>query len=141
MVELTEERWLKLSFRMRGRRGELNGITHPLIGDEIRRRARELAGQGQDVVLVEAALWGEKGALEPWMDGLILVTCPEDERLRRLVERRGMSRPDAQARLAAQSPPGAKHSLASWVLSNEGSLDALQKAVDAIVEELHGRAC
>jgi dephospho-CoA kinase len=117
-------------------RRRLNAITHPAIYAEIARRCVELGEQGARTVLVEAALFGENGTVNPMFTGLILVSCPVPERLRRLVEQRGMDPAEAQSRIAAQTDPESKRPLAKWVIENGGNLEDLQRQVDAIVAEL-----
>ena len=117
-------------------REQLNAITHPAIYAEIARRCTEFAEQGAETILVEAALIGEKGQLNPMFEGLILVSCPEPERLRRVTEQRGMDRAEAERRIAAQSDPESKRALAKWVIENGGDLDNLQDQVEAIVAAL-----
>ncbi len=117
----------------------LNEITHPVIFQEILRQAKVLEEAGHRFALVEAALWGESGVLAEWMDGLVLVLASEPVRMQRLVELRGLPPEVARARMAAQTPPERKISLADWIIENEGNLDALQARVEACVEAMHGR--
>ncbi len=114
-------------------RRQLNDITHPAIHAEIARRCAELAEQGAHTVIVEAALLGENGAVNPMFEGLILVSCPAQERLRRLTEMRGMDPAEAERRIAAQTDPESKRPLAKWVIDNGGDLEHLQRQVDAVV--------
>jgi dephospho-CoA kinase len=117
-------------------RDRLNAITHPAIYAEIARRCMELAEQGAKTVLVEAALIGENGMTNPLFEGLILVCCPVQERLRRLTEQRGMDRAEAERRIAAQTDPEAKRAMAKWVIENGGDLEHLQRQVEVIAEEM-----
>ena len=112
---------------------QLNAITHPAIYAEIARRCAELGEGGAQTVVVEAALLGENGRTNPMFEGLILVSCPVHERLRRLTEQRGMDRAEAERRIAAQSDPESKRALAKWVIVNDTDLDGLQQQVDAVV--------
>ncbi|HOE65352.1 MAG TPA: dephospho-CoA kinase [Candidatus Hydrogenedentes bacterium] len=124
-----------LVFQDSAARERLNAIMHPLIHDEVFRRAALLKGdRGEAPVIVDAALLAENGRKEPWMDGLILVLCSREERLRRLVTRRGLSPVQANQRMDAQSPPEKKLALADYVIHNEGSVEALWDQVDAIAK-------
>ncbi len=119
------------------RLAQLNAITHPVIVRKILEAASELAREGHRAVIIEAALWAEGGLREPWMDGLILVTAKPETRIKRLVERRGMSEEEARARLRAQSSPETKVAVADWVIDNDGGLNALSKKVDLFLEALY----
>ena len=89
----------------------LNGLVHPAVRTSIAQQCAALMQQGHDAVIVEAALHGEDGQLSPEMSGLILVTCPQEERIRRLVANRGMTKEEALRIIEAQSPPEKKLSL------------------------------
>lgn len=122
-------------------RRQLNAIVHPAIGLEIAMRCAALADQGHDAVIVDAALIAENGRKEDYLSGLMVVTCPAEERVRRLVAHRGIEETEARRRIAAQTPPEEKVALADWVIDNSGTKEALYARVDAIAGELktHGR--
>ena len=115
---------------------QLNDLVHPAVGAEIAQRYASYAEEGRDAVIVEAALHGEDGKLRPEMAGLILVQCPREERIRRLVEKRGMTEEDAKRRIASQSPPEDKASMAKWIIDNSGGIEEMDRQVDAISKEL-----
>lgn len=111
-------------------RGRLNRLLHPAIYAEIGRQCAVLAEAGHRLALVEAALLGEGGRLEPGFSGLVLVSCPEALRLRRLAEGRGVDAAEARRRMAAQADPETKRALAGWVIENDGDLERLRGQVD-----------
>jgi dephospho-CoA kinase len=118
----------------------LNAIIHPLIQRTIADRCAKLAEEGQSVVLIDAALLAEEGERDAWLDGLIVVSCPRDVRLRRLVEQRGLSRAEAERRIEAQGDPDRKLAFADWIIKNDGTLKVLQQRVDEIARELDAYA-
>ena len=115
-------------------RKQLGVIIHPMIAGVIAERCGALLEQGRNTVIIDAALLAEGGKREPWLTGLILVTCREDMRLARLVQSRGMDPEQARQRIAAQTPPETKIPLADWVIVNEGTLDQLRDRVDQVAE-------
>ena len=117
-------------------RRKLNAIVHPVIARNIAERCAELVQQGHSSIVIEATLLAEDGQREPWMNGLILVLSSEDLRLSRLVKSRGMDPVDARKRMAAQTPPEKKASLADWVIENSGTLDELRAATDAVADAI-----
>jgi dephospho-CoA kinase len=119
---------------------KLNAIVHPAIGRVIAERCIDLAAEGREVVVVDAAVLAEGGRREEWLDGLILVTCREDLRLSRLVQLRGMDAEEARRRIASQTAPETKMPLADWVIENEGDLDRLHERVDRVAAEIWSRA-
>jgi len=114
----------------------LNSLVHPAVLREISRRTAELAQAGHPAILIEAALHAEDGRVQDWMAGLILVDCPLDIRVRRLVEKRGMTEADARARIASQTPPEKKAPLARWIIRNNAGLDQLRLEVDRVAQQL-----
>lgn len=114
----------------------LNGIMKPLIAESIALKCAAFADAGKAVAMVDAALLGDGGVLEPWIEGLILVACPAEIRARRLVESRGLSEAQARQRIAAQVDPESKRPLARWIIENTGSLEALHERVDDVAREL-----
>jgi dephospho-CoA kinase len=118
----------------------LNAIVHPLIRLEIKDRCKTLAGNGQGMVIIDAALIAEDGKRPACLEGLILVACSRETRMKRLVEKRGFTEERARRCIEAQTPPEEKLALADMVLENEESLDALCERVDAITKELTGSA-
>jgi dephospho-CoA kinase len=116
-------------------RAALNGIVHPLIAEEVGRRMGELAGQGHAFSVYEAALIVENG-LDAALDGLIAVTAPEAEVLRRVSLRDGMGEADLRARLAAQLPAEHKIARADFVIENAGVRAELDAKVDRVLAVL-----
>jgi dephospho-CoA kinase len=123
-------------FRDETARKQLNAIVHPAIGMAIAMRCAALAEAGQPATIIDAALIAENGRKEDYLSGLIVVTCPVDVRIRRLVRHRGLDEAEARRRIAAQTPPENKLALADWVIDNSGTVHELHARVDAIAGEL-----
>jgi len=117
-------------------RQRLNAIVHPRIKKEIKRRIQSLAEEGHRTVIVDAALIGESGEREPCLDGVILVTCPEEIRVQRLIKARELTRDEALRRVRAQTTPENKLAIADWVLDNEGSVKDFLESVERVALEL-----
>jgi dephospho-CoA kinase len=114
----------------------LNRIMKPMIAESIAMKCAAFAEAGKAVTVVDAALLGDSGSVEPWIEGLILVACPAELRARRLVESRGLSEAQAMQRIAAQVDPERKRPLARWIIENTGSLEALHEQADGVAREL-----
>ncbi|GAA2101543.1 dephospho-CoA kinase [Actinomadura alba] len=119
------------------RRAALNAITHPLIA----RRSAELleAAAPGAVVVFDMPLLVEKG-LAGLQDVVVVVDVPVEVQVERLMERRGMTEADARARIAAQASREQRRAVATHVIDNSGSLEELDKRVDALWAELTARA-
>ncbi|GAA1339244.1 dephospho-CoA kinase [Arthrobacter roseus] len=121
----------ELVFNSPGQRQRLNAIIHPLV----RTRAAELAQGGEGgIVVQDIPLLIETGQ-GPSFHLVVVIDAPEEERVRRMVEDRGMSEADARARIAAQVSPTERTASADVVLPNTGSRDQLLASVDTLWEE------
>ena len=116
-------------------RAALNAIVHPRIAEEVAARLAGLAHQGAPFAIYEAALIVENG-LDAMLDGLIVVTSPEQQQLSRLLLRDGMGEAEARARIAAQLPAAQKVAKADFVIENGGPLEALAPQVERLLAEL-----
>lgn len=122
--ELDRAALASLVFADESARARLNAIVHPAVRAEAARQ-REAAVQklGEDAVIVEdIPLLAETGQAADF-DAVIVVEAQHGERLRRLVEVRGMSEADARARIAAQASDEQRRAIATWVIDNSGSLE------------------
>ena len=117
-------------------RADLNGIVHPLVRAAIAERVAELAGTDA-VVVLEIPLLVESGR-SYGASRVIVVDCPEDVAVRRLVEGRGMDEADARRRIAAQVSRAERLAAADVVIDNAGSVADLRRQVDAVWAELGG---
>lgn len=114
----------------------LNAIMQPQIAQAIALQCAKHAEAGASACIVDAALLGDSGTLEPWLEGLILVSSPAALRVGRLVAHRGLDEATAWERVRAQVDPEAKRALARWVIVNDGSLEDLHRQVDDVARAL-----
>jgi dephospho-CoA kinase len=125
-----------LVFGDSGRRQELNALLHPLIAGEIRARISRLRQSGFDgVAVVDVPLLFECG-WHAMFDRTIVVSCDPDMQRRRLMQRSGLDRAQADARIAAQMPLLAKKEAADFVIDNQGTPQGLRPAVAAVYAQL-----
>lgn len=121
------------------RRKTLEGILHPLIlalrEDWIREREEEGAG----LVVAEIPLLFETG-LEKDFDFVVFVDAPQEERLRRLVEDRGLEEDEARRMMGAQLPARTKRERADFVIDNGGNREDLEIRARALLDLLRARS-
>jgi dephospho-CoA kinase len=114
-------------------RARLEAIVHPLVRAETRdwitRAAPDEIVVNAVPLLVEAGLVGE-------FDAIVVVRAPVEVRLKRLLDSRAMSRADALARMAAQTSDEERVAVASWVIDNDGTADALRARVAEVWAEI-----
>ncbi|WP_431677995.1 dephospho-CoA kinase [Kitasatospora sp. KL5] len=126
----------RLVFGDPDRLAALNAIVHPLV----RARSAELeaAAGPDDIVVHDVPLLAENG-LAPLYEKVVVVDVPDDVRLERLVQLRGMAEDEAKARMAAQATREERLAVADIVIDNSGSLDALTTRVHEVWEQLGNR--
>lgn len=106
----------------------LNELVHPTVRDEMRRRMDSLADT-DDVVILDIPLLAEGGGKHQG-SAVIVVDCPTDIAVERLIEFRGFDRDDAEARVAAQATREQRLALADFVVDNSGTPDTLEAEID-----------
>ena len=115
---------------------DLNAIVHPLVRAGIDERLVALRASGAGVVVLEVPLLIESGR-SYGAEAVIVVDCPPDLALRRLVEGRGMAEADARRRMAAQISRADRLAAADIVIDNSGPVEALGPEVDRTWALLH----
>jgi len=115
----------------------LNAIVHPRVGARMR-ELEENAGQG--VVVVHDVPLITENSLAGGYDAVVVVDVPPRVQLDRLVRLRGMSREQAEARMAAQASREDRLAIATIVVDNSGSLAELDRQVGELWAELRRRA-
>ena len=81
----------------------LNTVTHKYVGVEVSRRLREHEAAGGTLAAIDAILLIESG-LSRLCDFVVGVTAPEEVRIRRIMERDGVTEDYARLRVGAQQP-------------------------------------
>jgi dephospho-CoA kinase len=115
----------------------LNSIVHPRVGARMR-ELEEGAGPGS-VVVHDVPLIAENGLASSY-DLVVVVDVPPRTQLDRLIRLRGMSREQAQARIAAQASREQRLAIADIVVDNSGSLAELDRQAGELWSELRRRA-
>jgi dephospho-CoA kinase len=132
---LDRKRLGEIVFADAAARADLNRITHPRIAAAGQAEIARHTAAGAPLVFYEAALLVENG-LQRAFDGLVVVAVSPEIQLARLIARDGLSRAEAEARLAAQLPLAAKLAAATHVIDNsEGPADT-RAQVEALVRAL-----
>lgn len=112
-------------------RTRLNALIHPLV----RERSKALvqaaeAESGEDTVIVhDIPLLVETGQAGDF-DHVLVVEAPRAQRVSRMVELRGMTAVEAEARIDAQATDRQRRAAADQVFDNAGTLEDLESAVD-----------
>lgn len=104
--------------------GKLNMIVHPSLLKALK-KAIDLQAEKSMLVVVDAALIVEWGIAD-WFDKLILLTCPDSLKVRRLAES-GIDEDRARRRLARQLKDEERKKYADFIVDNSGDLQDLKR--------------
>ncbi len=122
----------EMVFADAGARADLNAIVHPRVRAEAYRI--EQAAPRDAVVVHVIPLLVETGQQDKF-DSVVVVDVPEDLQLRRLMERNGLTRDQAEARVAAQAPRSERLAAADWVIDNSGTPEQTRRRVEELWHE------
>ncbi|MBI4492253.1 MAG: dephospho-CoA kinase [Chloroflexi bacterium] len=111
---------------------DLEALLVPEVRARVRRR---VAASTAPAVVVDAIKLLESGLADE-MDAVWVVTCTPEQQVQRLMETRGYSRQEAEARIAAQPPQEGKVERADVVIDNSATLEQLRRQVERIWAEL-----
>lgn len=111
----------------------LEELLHPLV---YKRWSELLAIDPAANWVIEAPLLFEQG-LENWFDFIVCVSTSSANQLARLIER-GINQSLAEQRISKQLPLAQKIEKADFVLSNDGTPEALRLQVNHLVARLCG---
>lgn len=115
----------------------LNEITHPLVRQWMAERQQEAADRGERRVVLDIPLLFESN-LQDAFPTILLVWAPPDVQVKRLIEGRGFTEPDARARVAAQLPIDGKRARASHVIDNSGSPEDTRRQIEQAWRQITG---
>jgi dephospho-CoA kinase len=107
---------------------DLNALVHPAVGAAIAAAIEAHAGTDA-VVVLDVPLLVESTNPRSDLAGLLVVDCPVDVAVERLVSQRGMDEADARARIARQASREQRLERADHVIDNAGPPEALPALV------------
>jgi dephospho-CoA kinase len=117
----------------------LNRIVHPAVHARRAELAAAARSRGDRLVVSDIPLLFE--AAEPnEFDVIVLVDAPEEVRLARLMEHRGLDREEARRMIEAQMPSREKRARSDYIIENDGDPAALERAAKAVWRALRSRA-
>ena len=115
-------------------RRRLERIVHPAMVRRIDAKIEQLRQADVSAVAVEAANLVEMGA-GPLVDIVVMVSAPEEVRLRRLMSRDGLPRREAARRLALHRRLGIEAHPADFVIDSSGDEQTTRRQVQRLWRE------
>jgi dephospho-CoA kinase len=120
-------------------RARLESILHPLIHEFLDRAVANWSGP---YGILSVPLLLERGGLLPRVARVLVVDCPEDEQVRRVVKRSGLTPEDVRAVMATQLTRAERLARADDIVDNGGAISAIAPQVarlDAFYREFAAR--
>ncbi|AHI02995.1 dephospho-CoA kinase [Corynebacterium falsenii] len=131
---LNRQELARQAFATKEKTQVLNNITHPRIRARTQELFDQAEAQGEPVVVYDMPLLIENGEAEK-MDAVWVVDAPDEVRIQRLVDHRGLDEDDARRRINAQIDRETRLAAADTVLDNGGSVEELLAQVDRAWQE------
>jgi dephospho-CoA kinase len=115
----------------RDRVKELNAIVHPYIPKQVELLMQDAEDRGVGMSVYEAALLLQN--LRPDnLDYVVLVLADEEERIKRVQQRDGISREQVTERINKQQDFGELKHLADVIIKNDGTFKELQQKAERL---------
>ncbi len=134
--EIDRRRLGAIVFAHAERLHELNAIIHPRIVERVEEQAAQThARHPHTVILVDAALIYEAG-IGGRFSKVIVAWCRPELQIERLMAKAGLSREEAERRIATQMPAEEKLRRADYVIDCSADLQSTRAQVEALYPEL-----
>ena len=117
---------------------DLNCLMGPLIQEESKAQIRKFHSQGRTIVGYDAALICEMGSADKYFP-LIVVSCPQDTQLARLMSRNNLTREQAMDRILSQMPLEERLEFADYVIDTSGTVDYSIQQTEEILWKMKSR--
>ena len=110
----------------------LENIVHPAIYEYERKERSKIYGRDDKaVVITHAALIIESGSIDKY-DALIVISCPDELQVERVMQRDNFSEEKARNIVAHQMPNEERLKYADFIIDNSSTLDDLYKEVKRV---------
>ena len=127
----------QIVFKDKRARLDLEAIIHPAVIKAINEFFNALPKRTPFAV-ADIPLVFETGR-EKEFDAIVVVACPRDMQLQRMMERNKLSKDDAERRLNAQLPIDQKVKRATHVIKTDGTFAQTDAQVDELIEKLKAK--
>lgn len=116
--ELNRQKIAQIIFNDKQKLEQVNSIVHPVVQADFEHWVTEHSQS--KYILKEAAILIESGAYNQ-LDKIIVVYAPDPLRVKRVMQRDGMTEDQVKARINKQMPQEEKLSYADFVITNDGT--------------------
>jgi dephospho-CoA kinase len=114
----------------------LEQITHPLIRQESARQAVAIGKLQMPYIVFIVPLLFESGTWPKLLDHIVVVDCPEELQIKRVMQRNKLQQFEVEQILRAQAQRKDRLAIANTVIKNGGSFPELETQVTDLHEKL-----
>jgi len=126
--ELDRKKLGKIVFEDKEKLKVLNSITHKYVIERIINELERLKEENANIIVLDVPLPVEHGFLDV-VDEVWLVTANKDTRIKRIMERSGLTYEEVIKRMEAQKSDEEYLKIADEVIYNDGSMEELESTV------------
>lgn len=127
----------QIIFKDKRARLDLEAIIHPAVMRAVEEFFDALPKRTPFAV-ADVPLLFETGR-DKQFDAVVVVACPRETQLQRVMERNKLSKEDAERRLNAQLPIDQKVKKATYVIKTDGTFEETDRQVAALIQTLKAR--
>ena len=113
----------------------LNSITHPYIIDLTKRILMQLEQIREPAAVLDAPLLFESG-MDNICDITVSVVAPAADRLKRIIDRDGLTEKEVAARMSCQQDEAFYAANAGRVIRNDGDLEQLRQQAEQLADDI-----
>ena len=129
----------QLVFSSAPHRRALEGIIHPLVQREMLERMDAAAASGAKVVILDVPLLFETG-MDALCDETWALYLAREKQISRVVTRDGLTREQAEARIASQMPTEARNARATRAIDTDQPVEKTRQLLAALYRQAEKRA-
>lgn len=129
--ELSKKKLAHVIFSDESKLRTFEKMIHPLVAEKFLSWTEQ---QNTQYVIMENAVLFE-GGFDKDVDVIIVVTCPEEERIRRIIKRDGSSESEIKMRMKLQWPEHMKSEKADFIIVNDGTAELIPQ-IEQILERM-----
>ena len=133
---LNRDKMRSLVFSKPEARKSLEAITHPLIRQETNKQALRISKEAAPYLVFVVPLLIELGSWNSLIDLLVVVDCPIETQIQRVMQRSNLPREELERILAAQASREERLKHADVVIENQGSLQDLEVEVQNLHQKI-----
>ena len=133
---LDRTRMRTLVFTNSAAKNALEAITHPLIRQETIKQAYQQAQYGVPYLVFVVPLLLESGTWIDLIDRLVVVDCPVETQISRVMQRNNLPRAEVEKILQTQASRQDRLSHADFVIEKQGSLNQLAEEVNQLNQKI-----